>query len=77
MDNQQNTPKKSTPKELSLKDWKGLAFKNENPQSPQSPDFKGQMMIEGKRYDVSVWKAIAKNKTEYLSFAISPVKTID
>jgi len=64
-------------KDLSLKNWKGLAFLNQAKQSNLSPDFKGQIMVEGTQYDISVWESTAKNNKKYLSFAISPVSKVD
>ena len=34
------------------------------------PDFKGELNIEGKVWQVALWKAIAKNEKPYLSIKV-------
>ena len=46
-----------------------IIFSNDKKNS-KSPDFRGEIEIEGKKYPTSVWLKIAKNNKKYLSVSI-------
>lgn len=48
---------------------KGTAFTNDKTKDTQ-PDFKGELNVEGKIYQLAVWKKMAKNNKPYLSISI-------
>lgn len=48
---------------------KGTAFTNDKTKDTQ-PDFKGELNVEGKIYQLAVWKKVAKNNKPYLSISI-------
>lgn len=48
---------------------KGTAFTNNKTKDTQ-PDFKGELNVEGKIYQMAVWKKIASNNKPYLSISI-------
>lgn len=54
---------------MELKNNQGLAFSNDKAKDTQ-PDFKGELNIEGKVWQVALWKAIAKNGKPYLSIKV-------
>lgn len=54
---------------MELKNNQGLAFSNDKVKDTQ-PDFKGELNIEGKVWQVALWKAIAKNGKPYLSIKV-------
>ena len=48
---------------------KGIAFSESKTKDTQ-PDFKGELNVEGKIYQMAVWKKMAKNNKPYLSISI-------
>lgn len=49
----------------------GVLFNNTNKQSEKQPDFKGQINIEGKEFDIAAWKRTSEKGVEYLSLSVS------
>lgn len=54
---------------MDLKNNQGIAFLNEKTKDTQ-PDFKGELNIDGKTYQVAIWKRVAKNNKTYLSLNV-------
>lgn len=53
---------------------RGSIWKNDKPQGPNSPDFKGSLNVDGKEYWVSAWKRKegANPNSPALSFSVKP-----
>ena len=49
----------------------GVMFKNDNKQEENTPDFKGNITVDGKAYWISAWIKKGKNG-EFLGLAVSP-----
>lgn len=43
-------------KELELKEMGGIVFKNDRKTEDKHPDFKGQILIDGERFDIALWE---------------------
>lgn len=52
------------------KDGQGSLFPNEK-QNDWQPDYKGYLQLNGKRYEVALWKRISQKGSEYLSIQAS------
>lgn len=54
-----------------LRNNTGSIFKNGYKEKPGQPDMKGNAMIDGKEYWVSVWVKKDKNSQDWFSFAVT------
>ena len=63
------------------KEGAGSLFSNERKESGNHPDFKGDIMIDGKSYWLSGWKKEGKNgRSDFISLSAKPKdasKTVD
>jgi uncharacterized protein (DUF736 family) len=50
---------------------RGSLFIQENKQTEKSPDFSGNLNVEGKEYRLSAWKRTSKTGKKFLSVSIS------
>jgi uncharacterized protein (DUF736 family) len=50
---------------------RGSLFIQENKQTEKSPDFSGNLNVEGKEYRLSAWKKTSKTGKKFLSVSIS------
>lgn len=58
-----------TQKQWENKNNTGTAFSNNKTKDTQ-PDFKGELNVEGKIYQMAVWKKVASNNKPFLSISI-------
>jgi hypothetical protein len=56
------------------KDNSGVAFTNQKKQTEMQPDFTGNVMIDGKKKDVSIWIKKSKAGTDYFTLAFRDKK---
>lgn len=56
------------------KDMTGALFLNDKGDNPKRPDYKGRVVIEGKEWQLSVWKRTSKAGLDYLSVAVDAPK---
>lgn len=54
---------------MELKNNQGIAFANQKTKDSQ-PDFKGELNIEGKVWQIALWKKTSKNNNSYLSLQV-------
>lgn len=54
------------------KDNTGAIFKNDRKESDSHPDYKGQAMIDGSEYWISVWFNKSKAGNKYMSVKFNP-----
>lgn len=54
---------------MELKNNTGTAFTNRKTKDTQ-PDFKGELNVEGKVWQVAVWSRVSKNGNKYLSMKV-------
>jgi len=54
---------------------RGSLFIQENKQTEKSPDFSGNLNVEGKEYRLSAWKKTSKTGKKFLSVSISEPQT--
>ena len=50
--------------------YNSILFKNDYKNNQKSPDFKGEIEIEGKKLNAAVWVRTARNNKKYLSLSI-------
>lgn len=41
------------------------------------PDYEGQINVEGKDYELSIWNAISKKGNNYLSVVVRPARNME
>ena len=56
---------------MELKINKGVIFKNEKKSSDRHPDYRGEIDVEGRRYEISLWIKDSKSGKKYFSAQIS------
>jgi hypothetical protein len=59
------------------KDNSGVAFVNQKKQTEMQPDYTGNVMIDGKLKDVSIWNKKAKSGIMYFTLAFRDKKIIN
>lgn len=52
---------------MDKKDNTGALFKNENKQTQNHPDYKGEITVNGSEYWISSWINTSKNGKKYMS----------
>lgn len=50
----------------------GSLFANDKKQADTHPDYKGQIMVDGKMYWISGWKKQSNSGVRYMSLAVKP-----
>jgi len=58
---------------LNLNNNSGLAFSNDRATSDKAPQFKGEILIDGKRVEVAVWERTTKAGKKMLCFSVEDV----
>ena len=59
-------------KKFEEKDNTGVAFQNDKGDNENRPDFRGHLLVNGKKVAVSIWVKTAQGSgKEYLSLALS------
>ena len=53
-------------------EMKGVLFHNKKKTTDKQPDFRGEMTVEGVRYQLAGWKYSHKTYGTYLSLKLSP-----
>lgn len=53
---------------------KGALFSKNEKTKPQSPDYGGEITINGASFWLSGWNSVSKNGLEYISFAVGAPK---
>ena len=62
-------------KKFEEKDNTGVAFENDKGDNENRPDFRGHLLVNGKKVAVSIWVKTAQGSgKEYLSLALSEWK---
>ena len=56
---------------MDRKDMTGVLFIEENRKSEKHPLLKGQMKVEGKDYQIAVWKNVSQKGKQYYSLKIN------
>lgn len=59
-----------------LRDLSGSMFKNDQ-KTGQQPDYKGNCMIDGKKYYISAWVKESAGGKKYLSLAYQAVESVE
>jgi hypothetical protein len=54
------------------KEGRGSLFKNKRERTEKSPDYKGDMKIDGKLYWLNGWIQTDKNGDKYMSLSLQP-----
>lgn len=54
----------------------GALFKNKDKKTPNQPDYKGNVTIEGKKYLASGWIKQAPGKDDYISLSLTDPDTL-
>ena len=57
---------------MQQRDNQGAIFKNDRKESDSHPDYKGQAMIDGSNYWISVWINESKAGKKYMSVKFNP-----
>ena len=57
---------------MQQRDNTGAIFKNDDKKSDNHPDYKGQAMIDGSEYWISVWINESKAGRKYMSVKFNP-----
>lgn len=52
------------------KDMTGVLFKNEKKKSEKSPDYTGNVLIHGQKFNIMAWVKTAKSDKKYFSIAV-------
>lgn len=56
----------------------GAIFKNTNKKADNHPDYKGQVMVNGKQMDIALWLKTSQSGTPYFSASFTePYKAPD
>lgn len=58
---------------MELKNNQGILFENKKEKDTQ-PDFKGELNVDGKVFQIALWKKKSKNNNVYLSVQVEPKK---
>lgn len=56
---------------MELKINKGVIFKNEKKSSDRHPDYRGEINVNGERFEISLWINDSKSGKKYFSVQIS------
>lgn len=59
---------------LKLENNNGLAFENDKGDNPKRPDFTGEVLVNGSRFEIALWKRQTKAGKAMLSMVTKPAK---
>ncbi len=54
------------------KDGDGSLFQNTNKQKDTQPDYRGEVLLDGKTYEIAGWKKARQNGEPWLSLKVQP-----
>lgn len=56
---------------MDLKENRGVIFRNKKKTDNKHPDYRGEIDVNGERYEISLWENDDKNGGKYFSASIS------
>jgi uncharacterized protein (DUF736 family) len=52
------------------KDMSGVLFKNDKKKSDKAPDYTGNVIVHGQKFQLAAWVKTARNDSKFMSIAV-------